>query len=156
VLLDADRFAPRTPAAGSAEDHIEHYADGALAEVLDALMDDLNTPRAIAALHALAGLIRADIGLGKRAEVAALRSRILQAGAVLGLLQADPSDWFQEGVDEDSKAKVDQLIAARDAARRTKDWPEADRIRAELTALNVEVMDGPEGATWRFKETAAS
>ena len=67
--------------------------------------------------------------------------------------QADPSDWFQEGVDEDSKAKVDELIAARDAARRTKDWPEADRIRAELTALNVEVMDGPQGATWRFKES---
>ena len=50
------------------------------------------------------------------------------------------------------RARIDGLIAARDVARAAKDWPEADRIRAELTALNVEVMDGPAGATWRIKE----
>ena len=43
------------------------------------------------------------------------------------------------------------MIAARAAARQAKDWPAADRIRDELTALNVEVMDGPQGATWRLK-----
>jgi len=37
-------------------------------------------------------------------------------------------------------------------ARAAKDWPEADRIRDRLTALNVVVMDGPTGATWRLKE----
>jgi cysteinyl-tRNA synthetase len=37
-------------------------------------------------------------------------------------------------------------------ARTDKNWPEADRIRDRLTALNVVVMDGPTGATWRMKE----
>jgi cysteinyl-tRNA synthetase len=73
---------------------------------------------------------------------------------VLGVLQSDPQAWFQGGADEDLSARIDGLVAARDAARAAKDWPEADRIRAELTALNVEVMDGPAGATWRIKEQA--
>jgi cysteinyl-tRNA synthetase len=73
---------------------------------------------------------------------------------VLGVLQADPQAWFQGGADEDLSARIDALVAARDAARAAKDWPEADRIRGELTALNVEVMDGPAGATWRIKEQA--
>ncbi len=50
------------------------------------------------------------------------------------------------------KARIDALVAERVTARTAKDWPTADRIRAELTALNVEVMDNPTGATWRIKE----
>ncbi len=52
------------------------------------------------------------------------------------------------------KAPLDALTGARDEARRSRDWPAADRIRGELDALNVVVMDGPAGATWRFKEPA--
>ncbi len=44
------------------------------------------------------------------------------------------------------------LIGVLIAARNAKDWATADRIRAELTALNVEVMDNATGATWRLKE----
>jgi len=72
----------------------------------------------------------------------------------MGFLQADPQAWFQGGADEGLKTRIDALISARDSARAAKDWSEADRIRAELTALNVEVMDGPAGATWRIKEQA--
>ena len=72
----------------------------------------------------------------------------------MGFLQADPQTWFQGGADEGLKTRIDALIAARDTARAAKDWTAADRIRAELTALNVEVMDGPAGATWRIKEQA--
>jgi len=56
-------------------------------------------------------------------------------------------------VDETLREKVDGLIAERVAARASKDWAAADRIRDELTALNVEVMDGPTGATWRIKDS---
>jgi cysteinyl-tRNA synthetase len=45
-------------------------------------------------------------------------------------------------------------MAERAAARAAKNWPEADRIRDALAALNVEVMDGPSGATWRVRENA--
>ena len=53
------------------------------------------------------------------------------------------------------KDRIEALIAARVQARAAKDWATADRIRAELTALNVDVMDNPTGATWRIKEPAA-
>ena len=54
------------------------------------------------------------------------------------------------------KARVDELIAARIDARNNKDWATADRIRAELTAMKVEVMDSADGATWRFKDSGAA
>ena len=44
-----------------------------------------------------------------------------------------------------------QRLEQRAAARASKDWPAADRIRDRLTELNVVVMDGPQGATWRLK-----
>jgi len=118
---------------------------------LEALNDDLNTPRAFAELFALASTLET----GSPAEKASAKGALLAAGGLLGLLQADPERWFQGGADEELKAKVEALLAARTEARKAKDWPSADRIRDELTALNVVVMDGPEGATWRFKEAAA-
>ena len=119
-----------------------------------ALDDDLNTPRALAALFALADGLRA--GLMRKAEpqaLADLRGALIQAANLLGFLEADSNAWFKGGADDDLSAKVEALLAARATARAAKDWPEADRIRAELTALNVEVLDGPGGtATWRLKE----
>ncbi len=47
--------------------------------------------------------------------------------------------------------EVEALLDQRAKARAAKDWPEADRIRDRLNALNVVVMDGPDGATWRVK-----
>ena len=51
-------------------------------------------------------------------------------------------------------ARIDALISERITARGAKDWARADAIRAELTALNVEVMDSADGATWKLKERA--
>jgi cysteinyl-tRNA synthetase len=86
--------------------------------------------------------------------VASGRGLLVEAGNLMGFLTADPQSWFQSGADDDLKTRVEGLIAERQTARATKNWPEADRIRAELAALNVEVMDGPNGATWRIKEQA--
>jgi cysteinyl-tRNA synthetase len=119
--------------------------------VLAALEDDLNTAAAMAGLFVLADDIRAAIGRKDARAVAQARGRLLASGALMGFLTADAESWFQGGADEALKAQIEALIGARDAARRAKDWTEADRIRAELSGLNVEVMDGPAGATWRFK-----
>jgi cysteinyl-tRNA synthetase len=119
-----------------------------------ALEDDLNTPRAFSTLFSLADGLRA--GLMNKAEpqtLSDLRAALLGPANLIGFLQADPDAWFKGGADEGLQAKVEALIAARATARAAKNWPEADRIRAELTALNVEVLDGPGGAaTWRMKE----
>jgi cysteinyl-tRNA synthetase len=119
-----------------------------------ALDDDLNTPKALSELFGLANGLRAALtaGRAKAQSAADHRAALLQAANLLGFLQADPDGWFQDRADPDLKVRVEALIDARVAARAAKDWAEADRIRDELTALNVEVMDGPTGATWRLKE----
>lgn len=127
-------------------------AENALDPVLDALEDDLNTPGAIAQLFALGNALRdllndaeADIN-----DVAMARWSLLEAAGLLGVLALTPDAWF-EGGDPALKAEVETLLAQRATARAAKDWPEADRIRDRLNALNVVVMDGPDGATWRMK-----
>jgi cysteinyl-tRNA synthetase len=121
-------------------------------EQLAALLDDLNTPSAMYALKKLATDLDAAVRRDAPAA-AAIKQDLMALAQVMGFLQADPQVWFQGGADEGLKAQIDGLIAARDAARAAKDWGEADRIRAELTALNIEVMDGPAGATWRIPPT---
>jgi cysteinyl-tRNA synthetase len=117
---------------------------------MEALLDDLNTPRAYAELHALAQRLET----APAAEKAALKGQLLASAHLLGFLHADPEAWFHGGADVALKQRVEALLAERASARAAKDWTTADRIRAELAALNVEVMDGPAGATWKLKEPA--
>jgi len=122
------------------------------AEFLAAIEDDLNTPGAIASLFALSSEIERGMTAGDPAVVATAKSALLAAGNVLGVLQSDPDAWFSGGADDALKAEVEALLAERVTARADKNWVEADRIRDRLTALNVVVMDGPTGATWRMKD----
>lgn len=151
VLDDSARFLAGEPAADgwqSAAAAAEH------ANVRHALHDDLNTPNAFAAMFQLSDKVRAAVMARDARAVASGRGLLLEAGALMGFLAADPQAWFQSGADDDLKTRVEGLLAERQAARAAKNWPEADRIRGELAALNVEVMDGPSGATWRIKEQA--
>ena len=122
----------------------------------NALNDDLNTPKAYAMLADAARQLNLAVDTRNLEDVAMLRSVISEWGGLLGFLQADPEAWFQGDADAPLKARIDGLIAARVDARRSKDWAAADRIRDELTALNVEVMDGAQGATWRFRDPGAN
>jgi cysteinyl-tRNA synthetase len=151
VLDDAGRFLAGEPAADGWQNAA---AAGDHANVRHALHDDLNTPSAFAALFQLADKVRAGIMAKDARAVASGRGLLVEAGNLMGFLSAEPKAWFQSGADDDLKVKVEELIADRHAARAAKNWPEADRIRGELAALNVEVMDGPGGATWRIKEQA--
>jgi cysteinyl-tRNA synthetase len=152
VVDDADRF---LSGGGAADGVVQtEAARAAHDEVMAALDDDLNTPEAFAGLFKLADLARAAINAKKPGEAAGALELLRDAANLMGFLAADPQAWFQGGADEGLKARVEALLAERQAARAAKNWPEADRIRAELTALKVEVMDGPQGATWRIKEQA--
>jgi cysteinyl-tRNA synthetase len=115
------------------------------------LLDDLNTPSAMAVLKRLANDLDAAVRRGEPGA-GAIKQDLMALAGVLGVLQSDPHAWFQGGADEELVGKIDALVAARDAARSAKDWAEADRIRGELDAIGVVVMDGPQGATWRIKD----
>jgi len=111
--------------------------------VLAALCDDLNTPQALAKLSALA----TEANKSPERDWPRLKGEMLAAGRLLGLLQRDPDDWARGDASE--AQRIDAMVAARVAARRAKDFAEADRIRKELAAEGVEIMDGPDGSTWR-------
>jgi cysteinyl-tRNA synthetase len=127
---------------------VEPAGDRPSDRLLDALGDDLNTPQAMAELFALASKLET----GDLDEKARAKGELLAGARLMGFLGGDPEAWFQGGVDEALKARIDDLISERIAARAAKDWPTADRIRVQLTDLNVEVMDNPTGATWRIKD----
>jgi cysteinyl-tRNA synthetase len=109
--------------------------------LLDALSDDLNTPKAIAELHRLhsaghwAGLRAALEFLGFAGE----RVQITRY----------PADGEAASAGKKAEA-INALIEARNAARKAKDFAEADRIRDELAAMGIVLKDSPEGTTWEM------
>jgi cysteinyl-tRNA synthetase len=114
------------------------------ADVMDALGDDLNTPKAIAALHELRG----EAAKGATAAAACLKA----SAGMLGLLQhtgAEWSAWRPASLSLD-ETKVASLIAARNAARKAKNFGEADRVRDELVAMGVVLKDSKDGTTWEL------
>jgi cysteinyl-tRNA synthetase len=118
----------------------------ALGQFTEALCDDLNVSRAIAALNeAVGALPEAHASACPRRELASL----LAMDSVLGVLGRNaPVAGAAPAQSPEFIAAVESLITQRAAARAAKDWPESDRVRAELTKLGVAVKDGPQGATW--------
>ena len=113
-----------------------------------ALEDDLNTPRALAALFAIAR----EINLAESPAAAAPAARRLRASAeLMGLLQGDPAAWAAgDEVDGIDAAEVEGLLAERTRAREARDYAEADRIRDRLAAMGVVIEDSPDGPQWRL------
>ena len=114
-------------------------ADAVPDDVMAALSDDLNTPAALAAVYSLAAAARTNDGDRRRLKAA------LNFLSVYG----DERDTdFMVGQSIDA-AKVEDLIAKRNAARKAKNFAEADRLRGEISAMGVAIEDGPGGTTWK-------
>ncbi|RMF97063.1 MAG: cysteine--tRNA ligase [Gammaproteobacteria bacterium] len=112
-----------------------------------ALEDDLNTPRALAALFELARDVHRRDAAEERAALAA---RLRASAEFLGLLAADPADWFTAGATASLPAEeIEQRLAQRAQARAQKDFATADRIRDELAAAGILIEDVPGGTRWR-------
>ena len=112
-----------------------------------ALLDDLNTPKAIAALHASCkALNKADAK-----TAATCKGELLAMGRLMGLLGSDPEQWFTESSSSAALTPedIEQRLAARLEARARKDFAAADAVRDELQAAGIELEDGPKGTTWR-------
>jgi cysteinyl-tRNA synthetase len=137
-------------------------------EILEALKDDLNTPLALSRTHEVADNLNMANKMNRHAQQFRDSGRLLGAGQLLGLLQSDPEEWFKSrtfriGMQATSSGKVQlnyvifpsdetiqQRIDERTAARKTKDFAKADRIRDELEAAGVILEDHPDRPTdWR-------
>jgi len=142
-------------------DQIDWSASHA-ARFQEAMNDDFNTPEAVAVLFELAN----EVNRSRNAK----DGRLLKSlGGMLGLLQREPTDYLQgrttvitpaveqlriEGQAPPisvgySPQKIERLIAERSAARKSKNFAEADRIRKELLDAGIILEDGPKGTTWR-------
>jgi cysteinyl-tRNA synthetase len=107
-----------------------------------AMDDDFNTPLAVAAMFELA----TDVN---RTGDPALVRQLKALGGVLNILQRDP-DKFLKGASKDGESeRIEALIEERRAAKKAKNFARADEIRAQLLAEGIELMDGPQGTTWR-------
>jgi len=107
-------------------------------------MDDLNTPKALAALHELRG----EAARGAKPAAACLKA----SAQLIGLLQETSAQWaaFRPASLMIDEATVGSLIAARNAARKAKDFDESDRIRDELAKMGVVLKDTKDGTTWEI------
>lgn len=117
-------------------------------KILQALADDLNTPMAISAMHALAD----GVFLASDEERAPRQRALLQAGKLMGLLSLDPAQYFSwtpADVTVDA-AQVQALVDARIAAKKAKNYAESDRLRDELKGMGIALEDTPQGTTWRY------
>ena len=121
-----------------------------------AMDDDFNTPEALAALFELARDINRLRGEDETAA-ARLGVSLRQLGELLGLLQADPEEFLKERhainihlhVAGPTPEQIEALIAERIAARKAKNWAEADRIRAQLQEAGIVLEDTAKGTIWR-------
>jgi len=111
---------------------------------IEAMEDDLNTPRALAVLFELARDINRSAAAGQ--DVSAGQALFRELCGVLGLTLQSPVREAQEAA-----PFIDLLITLRTELRAAKQWAIADQVRDGLTALGVEIKDGPEGTTWSLR-----
>ncbi len=117
------------------------------AALIAALEDDLNTPKALAEMFALAKKLNKTRDDAERKSLAAT---LLAGGDLMGLLQDDAEAWFAHATEgELSTQAIDDLLKAREEARVNRDFARADAIRDQLSAAGITIEDGADGSRWR-------
>jgi cysteinyl-tRNA synthetase len=121
-------------------------ADKPSTAFMAALLDDLNTPDALAEINSEARRLAnaADVGAARGSA-----GKLLAACELIGLFRQDPQEWLAgdtEGLDDNL---IDALIVERDAARKDRNFARADEIRDRLQAMGIVLEDGAGGTRWR-------
>jgi cysteinyl-tRNA synthetase len=130
-------------AATACETSIVGVPEGFLAP----LCDDLNTPAAVSVVRGIYRDARSGSNPGASGELAGI---LRWLGVWHGEAARDVYDYGYEAADGPGEADIRRRIDARNAARKAKDFAEADRIRDELAAMGVVLKDSKEGTTWEI------
>jgi cysteinyl-tRNA synthetase len=118
--------------------------------LLDAMSDDLNISVALATIDEM--ISDANDKFDENPKDKGLKKETLAniefIDELLGFGGKEPFAYFQIGIDETTKAKIEELIEARNEAKKAKDYEKSDAIRDEITAMGISLMDTAEGTLW--------
>ena len=116
--------------------------------IMEALCDDLNTPKALAELN----LIANKISSSNDSEKITIKGQMLATGQLIGILQDNPTKWLGYGHSSNlDSSTIERLIKNRNEARRKKNFALADSIRDELKNNGIEIEDTKDGTVWKSK-----
>ena len=125
---------------------IELTSENLSNDVMESLLDDLNTPKLLAHLNTLTN----KLSTANKNEKINIKNNLIAAGKILGIMKEDPDVWL--GYNQSSnpeKEEIEGLINQRNEARRDKDFKLADEIRDKLKIKGIEIEDTNNGTIWR-------
>ena len=115
-------------------------------DIMESLLDDLNTPKVLAKLNTLSNTLSSADTDEKRN----IKNNLIAAGKILGVMQEDPNIWLgYNQTANPEKEEIEGLINQRNEARRSKDFKLADQIRDKLKSKGIEIEDTKNGTIWR-------
>ena len=126
--------------------NIELTSENLSEDVMESLLDDLNTPKLLAHLNTLAN----KLSTANKDEKINIKNNLIAAGKILGILREDPDVWlgYNQSLNPE-KEEIEGLINQRNEARRDKDFKLADEIRDKLKIKGIEIEDTNNGTIWR-------
>jgi len=121
----------------------------------EAMDDDLNAAKAVGLVFDRVRDLNRALDAGDHAEAGAMRAELAHVGAAVGIMTSEPAmlldDLRASGLESAglSEAEIEAAIAERNAARKRRNFKEADAIRARLGEQGIVLEDGPGGTTWK-------
>ena len=123
-------------------------------DFLDALNDDMNISVALSAVDSMISQYNEIFDKGEKSQNLAQKamSNIIYINEILGVGAKNPIDYFHLGVNSEMQQYIKQQIALRNDAKKAKDYALSDKIRDELKAKNIHLLDTKDGVIWEYGE----
>ena len=123
--------------------------------LLGAMTDDLNSSKALSVVDTM--ISESNEKLDNEPKNKALKKEIAAniefVDTLLGFGSSEPYEWFQYGISNEERVKIEQLIEERNLAKKEKNYSKADEIRDELSKMGVSLMDTAEGTKWEKRDS---
>ncbi len=122
-------------------------------ELLKALSDDMNVSSSLALVDEMISNANETLdSAGKHKQLKKdTLANLAYIESILGFGVKNPFEYFLFGMDASTKTKIDELIIQRDIAKKEKNFEASDKLRDEILAFNVSIMDTPQGTFWEKK-----
>ena len=119
-------------------------------KMIISLNDDINTSKALSTIDEMISNTNDKLDINPKDKVLKkeLVANIEFISEILGIGSFDAYSYFQFGISNEEKTKIEALIEKRTEAKKAKDFEAADKVRDEITALGISLMDTPSGVVW--------